>query len=600
MIKHSIYLFLIMLSSGLISAQEELVLDATWEIIFDNNNEGKQADWVTDAGFVANTGRRPIAVPSVWETIEKDYEGVAIYRQEFRVPKGWENKVMHLQFEAVNYLAEVWLNDEVVGFHEGGFTPFEFRVDEMAKAGETNVLIVRVVGPITLSDKEVDGIKPMETPQWRAGITGGIWQSVRLVATDDIYLDDVYIQPSLADESVSFDLTLDQAGQSNVEATIAIVITEADGGMVVIAAAETGELHPGKNKQRLSLNVPNANSWSPGDPHLYHAEVKISSEGKISDSHTGRFGFREFTIRDNDFYLNGKPIYLKATFFEGLYPNKVAYPDDEAMVREEIRLAKDAGFNMISPWRKPSSDLYPDTEAFYLDMQKIHGTANKRMIEGFRANPAVDGYCIHALSAGDWILGGGLIDLWRQPKTYAFEATKDANQPRILSIRTLPRNVYADEGMELEVIGINDLETLPARRRPSLSLHLRGRKSDGLILWSCIPHLVRDHPVFAGLPVDTMMRNVYEHVWARQTLLNLRGLKGETPEVLVASIGYQWFSRGHQLHYSGPGALWWGADVAIVPVGKGRCVVSQLQLLLHLGTDPAADLIWNNLLRFLD
>lgn len=962
MIKNSIYLLFFLLLPSLILAQEELVLDATWEIIFDENNEGKNADWVTDAGFRANTDRRPIAVPSVWETIEKDYEGVAIYRHDFVMPEDWKGKIIHLNFGAVNYLSEVWLNDEVVGFHEGGFTPFEFRVDEMAKPGERNILIVRVVGPITLSDKEVDGIKPMETPQWRGGLAGGIWQSVRMVATDDIYLDDVHIQPSFADNSVDFDLTLDQVGLSSIEAKVDIVITEADGGKAVITTAENWGLHPGKNKHRLSLTVPNAQPWSPGDPHLYHAEIRISSEGKISDSHTGRFGFREFTIRDNDFYFNGKPIYLKATFFEGLYPNKVAYPDDEAMVREEIRLAKDAGFNMIRPWRKPSSDmwldiademgilvvaspalecmtlprstpylpmrveneireavlkdrnrtcivqwelfnelhrpvlkqlmrpmamltreldpmrlildesggwayganiylpgayepvrfndihnypgpfitnekydgylaigmteeekmaagldgktlgrnvvpglmsfvselgygslpnlkssnerfrasgnpllpayryherldreqgemlrqsgfnyLYPDTEAFYLDLQKIHGAANKRMIEGVRSNPEIDGYCIHALSAGDWILGAGLIDLWRQPKTFAFEDTKAANQPRILSIRTSPRNVYAEEGMELEVISINDLETLPARlevavtaesgrvvyqkkmdvvlghrvstllkqslstrkwegsyqvtaraynstgelltensfpftvfaakslrpvklkiasfqpsdqltdalrlgqarvttfgEKTSLStpvfvgtlpkatgkdseryqllvdfmerggtvVYAEGVKEDVLEgdprypftcevekamgLWSCIPHLVRAHPIFSGMPENTMMRNEYEHVWAPETLLNLRGLKGEGPEIQVASIGYQWFSKEHELHYSGPGPSWWGADVAIIPVGKGRCVVSQLQLLPHLGKDPAADLIWNNLLRFLD
>ncbi|MCX8211922.1 MAG: hypothetical protein OTI34_12790, partial [Lewinella sp.] len=92
MIKNSIYLLFFLLLPSLILAQEELVLDATWEIIFDENNEGKNADWVTDAGFRANTDRRPIAVPSVWETIEKDYEGVAIYRHDFDMPEDWKGK----------------------------------------------------------------------------------------------------------------------------------------------------------------------------------------------------------------------------------------------------------------------------------------------------------------------------------------------------------------------------------------------------------------------------------------------------------------------------------------------------------------------------
>ncbi|MEM1360081.1 MAG: hypothetical protein AAGF89_17870, partial [Bacteroidota bacterium] len=336
----------------------------------------------------------------------------------------------------------------------------------------------------------------------------------------------------------------------------------------------------------------------------------------------------------------------------------------ERLDQEQAEMLRASGFEY----------LYPDTEAFYLDMQKIHGAANKRMIEAVRANPTVGGYCIHALSAGDWILGAGLIDLWRQPKTYAYAATKAANQPRILSIRTHPRNVYAEQGVELEVIGINDLSTLPAQlavtitgengqvvyqeqvdvnlaqrvstllrqklstrnwqgnyevtarayaedgnllaqndfsftvfpakalRQPRLKVatfdptgsltktleqgrlrlspftentslttpvfvgrlpseigadakryawlmsfmerggtvvYLGGIKEaieDGdprypfncgvehaMGLWSCIPHLVQNHPIFTGLPVDTMMRNEYEHVWAPFTLTNLRG-----------------------------------------------------------------------------
>ena len=71
--------------------------------------------------------------------------------------------------------------------------------------------------------------------------------------------------------------------------------------------------------------------------------------------------------------------------------------------------------------------LYPDMKEFYLEQQHVHGAANKRMIEAIRSNPHMDGYCVHALTGGDWILGAGLLDLWRNPKSYAYEATKAAN-----------------------------------------------------------------------------------------------------------------------------------------------------------------------------
>ena len=46
-------------------------------------------------------------------------------------------------------------------------------------------------------------------------------------------------------------------------------------------------------------------------------------------------------------------------FFEGLYPNELALPDSPEMARREIKLAKECGFNMIRPWRKPPPPWKP-------------------------------------------------------------------------------------------------------------------------------------------------------------------------------------------------------------------------------------------------
>jgi hypothetical protein len=125
---------------------------------------------------------------------------------------------------------------------------------------------------------------------------------------------------------------------------------------------------------------------------------------------------------------------------------------------------------------------------------------------------------------------------------------------------------------------------------PTVPFAARVEAAQGL--WTCIPHLVREHPIFAGLPAGGMMRDTYENVWARQTLRDL------SVEPIVASIGFKWFSEDHRLHYSGPGESWWGADLAIVPHGQGQIVVSQLRVVEHLGKDPVADKLLQNLIEF--
>jgi len=945
------------------SGREQLSLDGAWEIIFDPENIGREADWHQHRVFASRVDRRKIRVPSCWEEIERDYEGVAFYGRRFSVPKSWQGKTVRLHFDAVNFAAKVWLNDQAVGFHEGGFTPFEFRVDKMIRPGQENTITLRVAGPILLQEKRVDGMGPMETPQWRGAIAGGIWQPVKLIATDDVYIEDVFIEPKIADDTATFHLELVHAGEKARPAQVEISIRSVQQpDRVVATIRKTLDLEPGSNKQSWTLDIPDATYWSPDNPHLYVACVSVAHDGAASDQWNTRFGMREFTIRDKRFYLNGEPVYLKATFFEGLYPVRLAYPDSREMAIREIRLAKEAGFNMIRPWRKPPppmwldlademgvmtvgslaiecmdfpvqtprlpgwvenevrqsilrdrnracvvqwelfnelkrpvlkemlhpmamlarrldptrlildesggwaqganmylpyeseptkfndihdypgqqineevynkllltgsttheemramglrgrlpgrnvvpglmtvfselgygslpdlvdnnerfakignpiapptvyhrrladqhrralkesgfDKIYPDLRQFCLDQQHIHGTANRRMIEAVRCNPGVQGYCIHALTAGDWIIGAGLLDLFRNPKTYAYEGTKAANQPRIISIRVRPRNVYAQRGTKIEITGVNELDAIqgnlqvevvasdggiaftktvkanlasgitqlfsealdtkklqgtytlkaritandglpitgneyrfdvftaeqlavprnriavldpsnslkpflkragiafvefdattdrslpvfvsrtvantPAQRKlfgelaefvkaggtavylqgggprvpwgkagqasPLLPIDARVKRAMGH--WICIPRMVHDHPVFDGLPADCMMGPIYENVWAQSTLLDVGG------ETIVGAVGYDWFPDYDlsRRHYYGPGDTWWGSDMAIAPLGKGRCIVCQLRLIENLGKDPVADKILFNLMGF--
>ncbi len=309
------------------SSSGSVSLDGSWEILFDPENQGREAGWCRDETFSSIDSRRKIDVPSCWELVNKDYEGVAFYRRKFVVPASWQGKVIRLHFDAVNFLSEVWLNDRAVGVHEGGFTPFEFRVDKLIQPGEENTLILRVVGPILLQDKRVDGIGPMETPQWRGAITGGIWQSVKLVATGDVYAKDVFIEPKISDNTATFHLQLAHAGENIIPAQVEIIVRSADTpDQIAASMTETLELNPGLNRQRWKLQIPDAIYWSPDHPHLYSAEVNVSYSDAFSDRWRSQFGIREFTIRDQQFYLNDKPLYLKATFFEGLYPVNLALP----------------------------------------------------------------------------------------------------------------------------------------------------------------------------------------------------------------------------------------------------------------------------------
>ena len=338
------------------SERECISLDGAWKIAFDENNKSRNETWYMPKSFSDIEHLESIDVPSCWETIRKDYEGVAVYGKKFKVPSEWENKAIRLHFDAVNYRADVWLNGYAVGQHEGGYGPFEFQVDDLIKVEETNFLSVRVLGPIVNQDKIIDGLGKNDAPHWRGAIAGGIWQSVKLIASGQVFIDDLFIIPNINENKANIQLSLNNSGLNKCTHEVIVEVKDKDSGSVVSRKSRNIVLQPGKKITKWSMPIPNAKHWSPKSPNLY--EVKAIIVKQDNESH--HFGMRELTIKNEEFILNGEPIYIKAAFFEGLYPTKLALPDSREMAIKEIQLAKEAGFNMIRPWRKPPPKMWLD------------------------------------------------------------------------------------------------------------------------------------------------------------------------------------------------------------------------------------------------
>ena len=336
-------------------SRETLSLDGTWQIVFDQRNQGLADRWYLQQNFEALPNRRTIRVPNCWETIEQDYEGAAWYGLRFRVPASWKDRVVRLEFAAVNYRAEVWVNDQPAGFHDGGYTPFELSVGDFLHPGAENFLAVRVLGPVITKYTVLDGIGPNETPHWRGAIAGGIWQSVRLVATNQVFFSDVFVQPRLRDSRAVIVAAIENAANRTMPARV-------DFSLAGEPAAVRRELslRPGRNSVQVEIAIANPKLWTPDTPALYTLEARVSAGAGEPDQVTQRFGMREFTIRDGNYYLNGKKILIKAAFWEGFYPQTLAFPPNADVVRREIRLAKEAGFNVLRLWRKPPAPIILD------------------------------------------------------------------------------------------------------------------------------------------------------------------------------------------------------------------------------------------------
>jgi beta-galactosidase len=318
--------------------REKLNLAGDWLLATDPEDTGVRERWFET--FPAQAARS-VHVPDVWDLWIPDYDGVAWYCRHFHLDPSWLEGRLEIQFDAVNYYAEVWLNGHFLGSHEGGYTPFAFDGCGKARAGE-NVLAVRVIDP-----KGPDGFgdfKPEELPiakEMGYWSFGGIWGEVHVARMPRARITDVFIQPDLRRKRLVVEVEAEHYPED------AQVCLKVEG----TPYSWTGK--PG----RLVLNMEKFETWSPEQPVLYLLEASLCLEDKTLDTVSTRFGMREFTVKDRRFHLNLHPLFVKGVLYQPDYARTLAGPENEAMARREIESAKAAGFNMMRLHIKPAPKI---------------------------------------------------------------------------------------------------------------------------------------------------------------------------------------------------------------------------------------------------
>ncbi len=280
--------------------RQMLDLSGIWDFRFaDSDTED------LSGGFAAN---RPIAVPASWNeqfADERDHLGPAWYQTRFTLPWGWEQHEIHLRFNSVNYLADVWLNGEKLGQHEGGHLPFGFRIHDRVKTGE-NLLVVRVDGQLAF-----DRVPPGNIPPGRDSFSGflrnhpaGAFDFYPYCGIQRPVI--IYAKPKNGISDLTVTTTLDGA------AGIVHVRTEHGLGDAVIRYSLHG--HGADITQEggseTDIHVPQAALWEPGAPNLYTLKVTLLRDGQAYDTYTLPVGIRTITVEGDRLLLNGRPVKL--------------------------------------------------------------------------------------------------------------------------------------------------------------------------------------------------------------------------------------------------------------------------------------------------
>jgi hypothetical protein len=261
------------------------------------------------------------------------------YRNEFTAPPSPAGRRIWLNFDGINWKADVFLNGEKIGRIEGAFQRGRFDVTKLLHAGQKNALAVRIektASPGSVKEKTFEnpdkngGALGSDNPtfhatvgwDWIPTIPGrdiGIWNNVYLSASGPVTIEKPFVSatlplPDTSRADVSIEVTLKNHTSEPVSGTLEGRFGDAafQAPVTIEAAAEkTVKLDPSSHP---TLRISSPTLWWPngyGDPNLYSVELKFETADKrVSDAKSFQTGIRQFTYRVDDgalkIWINGR------------------------------------------------------------------------------------------------------------------------------------------------------------------------------------------------------------------------------------------------------------------------------------------------------
>jgi beta-mannosidase len=368
--------------------RERLNLDGVWRYALEADEPGESLGY--ERQDFDDTSWPSMELPTNWYLTEVgDFFGTIWFRRSFEVPAELRSRRLSLRFGAVDYVADVWLNGHYLGSHEGMFNPFEFDVTDRLDLQGVNVVVVKDAAPRDRTEYvQVDvGDNPLSPPyrthqataitqikghmidamhrpgaqtSFRSdGNSGGIWDSVELIARPAVAVDHVKVFTKLGIKKDWLGDRLDKLdGTALVSADVTVHNTTGDAvrtdlGLKVTPRSFEGKWHertrpvvlqPGRTTHKLVLTVPEARlwwTWDQGEPDMYTATVSAGE-----DAVDVTFGIKEVVHDDatGQWFLNGRRMFLRGMrYISSLWMSEA----NEAMWAEDLTKMRDMEINSI-------------------------------------------------------------------------------------------------------------------------------------------------------------------------------------------------------------------------------------------------------------
>ncbi len=299
--------------------------------------------------------------------VNDQWQGICWYRRALDLPKTFSEKKISIELEAAMNHSVVWFNGHKITVHQGGYLPVVVDISKYVKAGEKNVLAVR----LNNTDNAITGPKPLKKLDFN--MYGGLYRNAWLIVKNGVHISHSVLADKVAGGGIFITFPKVSEKESLVRVKTHIVNEETvskDVNLVNTIFYRDQEIHrstsdrsmidPGGNVELTQMiPIPEAKLWSPLIPHLYQLKTEVYVDGALVDMQENRFGIREFVFEDNDLYINGEKTFLRGVNRHQEYPYVGYALSDNAQYRDAKKI-KEAGFNFIRLSHYPQSPAFMD------------------------------------------------------------------------------------------------------------------------------------------------------------------------------------------------------------------------------------------------
>jgi len=289
-----------MLKPILTPTREQLSLDGLWRFAIDSRAGERPWESRLDTPLEA-------AVPASFNDQFADPEirnhvGWVYYQREVRVPRGWDGECILVRFDSATHAARVYVNDELLGQHVGGYTPFDVDVTDHVTAGGSFRLTVAVDNRLTLETippgDVTDNPDGTQSQEYKHDFYNyaGLARSVRLHSLPRTHVSDITVTTDVEGSTGRVAYAVQTEGEAAVELTLA----DEAGGVVATGSGANG-----------TLEVADVQLWQPGAAYLYELTVRLRDGEELVDEYSLPVGVRTVEVRGTEFLINGVPFYFK-------------------------------------------------------------------------------------------------------------------------------------------------------------------------------------------------------------------------------------------------------------------------------------------------